>query len=77
MNFECYFISWFLTLRNKSTTKPIINGFFSNGFNIYSRVRQGCPWAPLFFLVTPKLLTWNIKNSPIGIWSIKGKTYQL
>jgi hypothetical protein len=66
MNLESYFISWFLTLHNKSTTRPIINGFFDNGFNIYYRVRQGCPYALLFFLVAPKLLTCNIRNSNVG-----------
>jgi hypothetical protein len=67
LNFGDYFISWFLTLHNKSTAKLIINGFLSNSFNISSGVRQGCPWAPLLFLAATEPLACNIQLSQIGL----------
>ncbi len=53
----------------------IINGFFSCDSNIYYKVRQGYPWAPLFFLVTIEPSACNMRNSQIGIWLTQGKTY--
>lgn len=67
LNFGDYFISWFLTLHNKSTAKIIINGFLSNDFPILSGVRQGCPWAPLLFLAATEPLACNIRKSGFGI----------
>lgn len=67
LNFGPFFIRWFLTLHNKSAARLIINGHFSEPFSILSSVRQGCPWAPLLFLVATEPLACNIRTSNIGI----------
>jgi hypothetical protein len=67
LNFGPFFINWFLTLHNKSAARLIINGHLSEPLSILSGVRQGCPWAPLLFLVATEPLACNIRSSNIGI----------
>jgi hypothetical protein len=73
MIFGSYFVSWFITLHNKSTAKIIINGFLSDYFDIRSGVRQGCPWAPLLFLAATEPLACSIRDSQIGIDLLDGR----
>jgi hypothetical protein len=74
LNFGDFFISWFLTLHNKSTAKLIIYGFLSNSFDISSGARQGCSWAPLLFLAATEPLSCNIRLSQIELSLCNGWT---
>jgi len=51
MNFPPFIINAFKALHAHTTAQVMINGKLSNEFNVYSGVRQGCPWAPLLFII--------------------------
>lgn len=67
LGFGPYFISWFQTLHNNSIARLTINGHLSAAFDICSGVRQGCPWAPLLFLVATEPFACNVRKTGIGI----------
>jgi hypothetical protein len=67
LNFDVFFISWFITLLADSKARLIINNFLSPIFAISSGVRQGCPWAPLLFITAIESLACTIRSSDIGI----------
>jgi len=51
MNSPPFIINAFKALHAHTTAQVMINGKLSNEFNVYSGVRQGCPWAPLLFII--------------------------
>ena len=51
MKFPDFVIKWISVLYTNIQSVCLINGFFTDSFNIYKGVRQGCPLSMLFFVI--------------------------
>lgn len=60
------FLRWFRILHTDTIAKVTLTGFLSSSFEVFSGVRQGCPWAPLLFLCATESLACNIRDSNIS-----------
>ena len=51
MGFPSFIIKWIKTLYTDLQSQCLINGHFTNKFNILRGVRQGCPLSMMFFVI--------------------------
>ncbi|CAL4113468.1 unnamed protein product, partial [Meganyctiphanes norvegica] len=51
MKFPDSTIKWMSILYTNIQSLCLINGYFTESFNIYRGVRQGCPLSMLFFII--------------------------
>ena len=62
--FESEFTQWLHILYNNVTAKVIVNGFFTDPFDITRGVRQGCSSSPLLYVSCVEPLACYIRNDP-------------
>ena len=63
MRFPNVIINWILTLYTNIQSLCLVNGNFTDTFNIYRGVRQGCPLSMLFFVIFQNPLYVAIENA--------------
>ncbi len=61
-NFGEKFIKWVNILYKDSTSTILTNGFMSNTFKLSRSLRQGCPLAPLLYIVQAEPLSSKIRK---------------
>ncbi|GBG86684.1 hypothetical protein CBR_g41747 [Chara braunii] len=61
MNFGDPFCTWVVALYSLSTASVMVNGHISAPFKLSRSLRQGCPLAPLLFIVHLEVLLNNIR----------------
>ncbi|CAI5975375.1 unnamed protein product [Closterium sp. NIES-65] len=67
MGFPERFVAWVEGLHEGTTTKPLINGWLSEGIQVRSGVRQGCPLAPYIFLCAVEPLAQLAEKRKLGL----------
>ncbi|KAF1323228.1 reverse transcriptase, partial [Globisporangium splendens] len=63
LGFPLKFVRLAKVLHSQTTYKFIVNGFLSRKYNVTSGIRQGCPLAPLFFILALEVLYRKIEES--------------
>ncbi|KAF1333677.1 reverse transcriptase, partial [Globisporangium splendens] len=63
LGFPLKFVHLVKVLHSQTTYKFIVNGFLSRKYNVTSGIRQGCPLAPLLFILTLEVLYRKIEAS--------------
>ena len=71
IGFGEYFISWLKTIFSNRKSCVKNGGHLSRFFNVKCGVKQGCPLAPLLFVLASEILAQNIIQDP----KIKGVKY--
>ena len=54
--FADYFITMIRNLHHNTTARIVVNGLLSDPISVLTGIRQGCPLAPLLFLLVAKIL---------------------
>ncbi|CAI5465382.1 unnamed protein product [Closterium sp. Yama58-4] len=67
MGFPERFVAWVEGLHAGTTTKLLINGWLSEGIQVRSGVRQGCPLAPYLFLCAVEPLAQLVEKRKLGL----------
>ena len=62
MGFPAHFINLIKVLHQNTTAQFIINGYLSDKFPVVRGIRQGCPLAPLLFILATEVLIAMIKQ---------------
>ncbi|KAF1327227.1 reverse transcriptase, partial [Globisporangium splendens] len=63
LGFPLKFVHLVKVLHSQTTYKFIVNGFLSRKYNVTSGIRQGCPLAPLLFILALEVLYRKIEAS--------------
>ncbi|KAF1314877.1 reverse transcriptase, partial [Globisporangium splendens] len=63
LGFPLKFVHLVKVLHSQTTYKFIVNGFLSRKYNVTSGIRQGCPLAPLLFILAFEVLYRKIEAS--------------
>ncbi|KAF1334471.1 Reverse transcriptase precursor, partial [Globisporangium splendens] len=63
LGFPLKFVHLVKVLHSQTTYKFIVNGFLSRKYNVTSGIRQGCPLAPLLFILALEVLHRKIEES--------------
>ncbi|KAF1329554.1 reverse transcriptase, partial [Globisporangium splendens] len=63
LGFPWKFVHLVKVLHSQTTYKFIVNGFLSRKYNVTSGIRQGCPLAPLLFILALEVLYRKIEAS--------------
>ncbi|KAF1333576.1 reverse transcriptase, partial [Globisporangium splendens] len=63
LGFPLKFVRLVKVLHSQTTYKFIVNGFLSRKYNVTSGIRQGCPLAPLLFILALEVLYRKIEAS--------------
>ncbi|KAF1327446.1 reverse transcriptase, partial [Globisporangium splendens] len=63
LGFPLKFVHLVKVLHSQTTYKFIVNGFLSRKYNVTSGIRQGCPLAPLLFILALEVLYRKIEES--------------
>ena len=63
MGFPKQFINIIQFLHKKTTAQFIVNGFLSSKFPVERGIRQGCPLAPLLFIIATEFLYQMLQES--------------
>ncbi|KAF1326887.1 reverse transcriptase, partial [Globisporangium splendens] len=63
LGFPLKFVHLVKVLHSQTTYKFIVNGFLSKKYNVTSGIRQGCPLAPLLFILALEVLYRKIEAS--------------
>ncbi|KAF1319929.1 reverse transcriptase, partial [Globisporangium splendens] len=63
LGFPLKFVRLVKVLHSQTTYKFIVNGFLSRKYNVTSGIRQGCPLAPLLFILALEVLYRKIEES--------------
>jgi hypothetical protein len=61
------FVSWMKVLLTNTYSCAVVNGFQSPFYDCSAGVRQGCPLAPLLYLLAGQALLCHLKERGIGI----------
>ncbi|GBG72440.1 hypothetical protein CBR_g12016 [Chara braunii] len=64
MGFGEGFCKWVVALYTLSTSAVMVNGFLSSSFRLSRSLRQGCPLAPLLFVLQMEVLLNCIRRHP-------------
>ena len=61
------FLMWVKLLLHDTRSRACVNGFVSNPVSFKAGVRQGCPLAPLLYLLVGQALLLYLKSKQLGI----------
>ena len=67
-NFGLKFREWVYMLFKKGKTCIKTNGFISKFFAISRSARQGCPVAPILYIIQAEPMACAIRNTPENTW---------
>ncbi|GBG58677.1 hypothetical protein CBR_g78 [Chara braunii] len=64
MGFDTPFCKWLVAMYTLSTSAVMINGHLSQSFKLTRSLRQGCPLAPLLFVLQMEVLLNRLRRNP-------------
>ncbi|CAI7852505.1 unnamed protein product [Closterium sp. NIES-54] len=67
MGFPPRFVRWIEGMHESTTTKLLVIGWFGEGMDVVSGVRQGCPLAPYLFLCVVEPLAQEVERAKLGL----------
>ena len=59
------FVRWVQVLMANTESKINYLGWLSEGFDVKSGIRQGCPFSPLAFIIALEMMALKIRNDPM------------
>ncbi|GBG90094.1 hypothetical protein CBR_g50187 [Chara braunii] len=65
MGFGSSFCKWAVAMYTYSTSSVMINGHISSSFKLSRSLRQGCPLAPLLFVLQMEVVLNRIRRNPM------------